>query len=173
MTIQAQILELLQRLRASSGMAVILITHDLGVVAGIADRVNVMYAGYIVETAPVDEVFRDPRHPYTLGLLASIPRLDELARPRLTPIEGVPPDLIDLPPAARSSRAARTRSSGPSTRTRRSMPVGPAPLGGLLGGRARARRSTIPEPSARTRAIRAPQASPEAQRPTGAAGQPA
>ena len=59
-------------------MALILITHDLGVVAGIVDRVNVMYAGRIVETAPVDEIFRDPRHPYTLGLLASIPRLDQL-----------------------------------------------------------------------------------------------
>ena len=96
-TIQAQILELLQRLRVDLGMALILITHDLGVVAGIVDRVNVMYAGYIVETAPVEEVFRDPRHPYTLGLMASIPRLDQLRGSRLTPITGVPPDLIDMP----------------------------------------------------------------------------
>ena len=78
-------------------MSLILITHDLGVVAGIVDRVNVMYAGYIVESAPVEEVFRDPRHPYSLGLMASIPRLDQLRGSRLTPITGVPPDLIDMP----------------------------------------------------------------------------
>jgi oligopeptide transport system ATP-binding protein len=96
-TIQAQILELLQRLRAELGMALILITHDLGVVAGIVDRVNVMYAGYIVETAPVRATFADPRHPYTLGLMASIPRVDQLRGDRLRPIQGVPPDLIDTP----------------------------------------------------------------------------
>jgi oligopeptide transport system ATP-binding protein len=96
-TIQAQILELLQRLRVELGMALILITHDLGVVAGIVDRINVMYAGYIVETAPVGEVFKDPRHPYSLGLMASIPRLDQVRGSRLTPITGVPPDLIDMP----------------------------------------------------------------------------
>jgi oligopeptide transport system ATP-binding protein len=94
-TIQAQILELLQRLRAELGMALILITHDLGVVAGIVDRVNVMYAGYIVETAPVADTFRDPRHPYSLGLMASIPRLDQARGDRLRPIQGAPPDLID------------------------------------------------------------------------------
>jgi oligopeptide transport system ATP-binding protein len=97
-TIQAQILELLQRLRAELGMALMLITHDLGVVAGIVDRVNVMYAGYIVETAPVSDTFADPRHPYTLGLMASIPRLDQLRGSKLLPITGVPPDLLDLPP---------------------------------------------------------------------------
>jgi oligopeptide transport system ATP-binding protein len=96
-TIQAQILELLQRLRSELGMALILITHDLGVVAGIVDRVNVMYAGYIVETAPVDTVFDEPRHPYTLGLMGSIPRLDAARGSRLRPIQGVPPDLIDAP----------------------------------------------------------------------------
>jgi oligopeptide transport system ATP-binding protein len=97
-TIQAQILELLQRLRADLGMALMLITHDLGVVAGIVDRVNVMYSGYIVETAPVRATFADPRHPYTLGLMASIPRVDQLRGDRLQPIQGVPPDLIDAPP---------------------------------------------------------------------------
>jgi len=97
-TIQAQILELLQRLRTDLGMALILITHDLGVVAGIVDRVNVMYAGHIVETAPVGPVFADPRHPYTLGLMASIPRVDQLRGDRLRPIQGVPPDLIDMTP---------------------------------------------------------------------------
>ena len=78
-------------------MAVILITHDLGVVAGIADRINVMYAGYIVESAPAEELFANPRHPYTLGLLRSIPRLDEPRKEKLIPIEGLPPDLIDAP----------------------------------------------------------------------------
>ncbi len=97
-TIQAQILELLQRLRADLGMALILITHDLGVVAGIVDRVNVMYAGYIVETSSVAATFADPRHPYTLGLMNSIPRVDQLRGDRLNPIQGVPPDLIDTPP---------------------------------------------------------------------------
>ena len=96
-TIQAQILELLQRLRRELGMALILITHDLGVVAGIVDRVNVMYAGYIVESAPVEAAFGDPRHPYTLGLMGSIPRLDEVRGSRLNPIQGIPPDLIDTP----------------------------------------------------------------------------
>jgi oligopeptide transport system ATP-binding protein len=97
-TIQAQILDLIKRLRSELGMAVILITHDLGVVAGLADKINVMYAGYIVESAPADELFKNPRHPYTLGLLRSIPRIDEPRREKLVPIEGLPPDLIDTPP---------------------------------------------------------------------------
>jgi oligopeptide transport system ATP-binding protein len=97
-TVQAQILELLQRLRIELGMALMLITHDLGVVAGIVDRLHVMYAGYIVETAPVDLAFQDPRHPYTLGLMASIPRLDAGRGTRLRAIQGVPPGLVD--PAA-------------------------------------------------------------------------
>jgi oligopeptide transport system ATP-binding protein len=97
-TIQAQILDLIKRLRRELGMAVILITHDLGVVAGLADKINVMYAGYIVESAPADELFKNPRHPYTLGLLRSIPRIDEPRRDKLIPIEGLPPDLIDAPP---------------------------------------------------------------------------
>ncbi|HEV8635067.1 MAG TPA: ABC transporter ATP-binding protein [Chloroflexota bacterium] len=93
-TIQAQILDLIRRLRRELGMALILITHDLGVVAGICDRVNVMYAGRIVETASVDAAFGDPRHPYTLGLLNSVPRLDRPLSAHLVPIEGLPPDLI-------------------------------------------------------------------------------
>jgi oligopeptide transport system ATP-binding protein len=97
-TIQAQILDLIKRLRTELGMAVVLITHDLGVVAGIADRINVMYAGYIVESGPADELFHNPRHPYTLGLLRSIPRIDEPRKEKLVPIEGLPPDLIDAPP---------------------------------------------------------------------------
>jgi oligopeptide transport system ATP-binding protein len=96
-TIQAQILELIKRLREELGMAIIMITHDLGVVAGIADRINVMYAGHIVETGTVDELFHNPRHPYTLGLLNSIPRLDEPRKEKLVPIEGLPPDLVNPP----------------------------------------------------------------------------
>jgi oligopeptide transport system ATP-binding protein len=75
-----------------------LITHALGVVAGMADRIQVMYAGHIVESATNDELFANPRHPYTMGLLRSIPRLDESRRERLQPIQGSPPDLQDLPP---------------------------------------------------------------------------
>ncbi len=97
-TIQAQIVDLVKRLRDEMGMAIIWITHDLGVVAGLADRMMVMYAGFAVEEAPVKEVYADPRHPYTLGLLGSLPRLDEVRREKLRSIEGLPPDLIDLPP---------------------------------------------------------------------------
>jgi len=97
-TIQAQIVDLVKRLRDDIGMAIIWITHDLGVIAGLADRMMVMYAGHAVEEAPVKEVYGDPRHPYTLGLLGSLPRLDEVREDRLTSIEGLPPDLIALPP---------------------------------------------------------------------------
>jgi oligopeptide transport system ATP-binding protein len=96
-TIQAQIVDLVKKLKEDIGMAIIWITHDLGVVAGIAERVIVMYAGFIVEEAEVRDLYADPRHPYTLGLLGSLPRLDEERHVRLTSIEGLPPDLIDLP----------------------------------------------------------------------------
>jgi oligopeptide transport system ATP-binding protein len=96
-TIQAQIVDLVKRLRDEIGMAIIWITHDLGVVAGLADRMVVMYAGFIVEEAPVKELYRDPRHPYTIGLLSSLPRLDEDRPHQLSSIEGLPPDLINLP----------------------------------------------------------------------------
>jgi oligopeptide/dipeptide ABC transporter ATP-binding protein len=97
-TIQAQILELLNQLKAELGMAVMLITHDLGVVADTAARVAVMYAGRVVEEAPVLELFSDPRHPYTVGLLNSIPRIEKSERrPRLQAIPGMVPDLLDLP----------------------------------------------------------------------------
>lgn len=97
-TIQAQIIDLVKKLKRDLGMSVIWITHDLGIVAGLVDRMVVMYAGYIVESASVKEVYGDPRHPYTIGLLRSIPRLDEGHKAKLTPIEGLPPDLIDAPP---------------------------------------------------------------------------
>jgi oligopeptide transport system ATP-binding protein len=97
-TIQAQIVELVKRLRDEIGMAVIWITHDLGIIAGLAEKVIVMYAGFLVETAPVKDLYGDPRHPYTIGLLGSLPRLDEHHGRRLVSIEGLPPDLIDMPP---------------------------------------------------------------------------
>jgi oligopeptide transport system ATP-binding protein len=92
-TIQAQILEVLGALVTEEQMALILITHDLGVVAGICQRTNVMYAGRFVETGPTEEIFARPRHPYTLGLLKSVPRLDVARRERLDPIGGAPPNL--------------------------------------------------------------------------------
>ncbi|MEO8956079.1 MAG: ABC transporter ATP-binding protein [Ktedonobacteraceae bacterium] len=97
-TVQAQILELISGVCDEFGTAVIIITHDLGVVAGLTDRVVVMYAGKVVETAPTNELFAHPRHPYTLGLLASVPRLDEKRTDLLRTIEGSPPDLLKPPP---------------------------------------------------------------------------
>lgn len=96
-TVQAQILELLARLGRELNMATVMITHDLGVIAGLSDRVVVMYGGRIVEQATVSEVFHDPQHPYTKGLLSSMPRLDEDSTATLYTIPGQPPDLQDLP----------------------------------------------------------------------------
>jgi oligopeptide transport system ATP-binding protein len=96
-TIQAQITALVKRLRGETNMAVIWITHDLAIVAGLADSIIVMYAGHIMETAPVDELYENPRHPYTLGLLQAIPRLDAGGSRRLSPIPGLPPDLANPP----------------------------------------------------------------------------
>jgi oligopeptide transport system ATP-binding protein len=96
-TIQAQILDLMRTLQSERDTGVILITHSMGVVAGMADRVQVMYAGHIVETSTTEEVFANPRHPYTVGLMKSIPRLDATSKSKLEPIRGLPPDLIDLP----------------------------------------------------------------------------
>jgi oligopeptide transport system ATP-binding protein len=93
-TVQAQIVELFTRLRDAIGMAVIWITHDLGVVAGLADRVLVMYGGRVAEIAPVDDLYEQPRHPYTLGLLGALPRLDARESRRLVSIKGAPPDLL-------------------------------------------------------------------------------
>jgi oligopeptide/dipeptide ABC transporter ATP-binding protein len=97
-TIQAQILELMRDLSRRLGVAMLIITHNLGVVARYADRVNVMYAGRIIEQATAADLYANPRHPYTLGLLRSVPRLDEPRRARLDPIDGQPPDLTRLPP---------------------------------------------------------------------------
>ena len=113
-TLQAQILDLMRELKAASGAAIILITHDLGVVAEVCDEVAVMYAGEIVERAPVDELFAKPQHPYTVGLLGSIPRLDRRAA-HLATIEGMVPNMTRaaarLPfRAALSVRRARSAS---------------------------------------------------------------
>jgi oligopeptide/dipeptide ABC transporter ATP-binding protein len=97
-TIQAQILELMKSLTKEFGVALIVITHNLGVVARYADRVNIMYAGKIIERGSAREIYLNPRHPYTVGLLRSVPRLDQPRRAKLEPIEGQPPDLVNLPP---------------------------------------------------------------------------
>src|SRR5262249_39521832 len=116
-TIQAQIIELIDKLKDDFDSAVVLITHDLGVVAEIADHIAVMYAGRIVEFGAKRELFYDPQHPYASGLLGSIPRLDPPEAARLHSIEGMPPSLISPPRrytarrrAASSARAVRTRS---------------------------------------------------------------
>jgi oligopeptide transport system ATP-binding protein len=100
-TIQAQILELIQRLSDEFHTAVLMITHDLGIAAGMCDRVNVMYAGRIVETGTVDELFEEPKMPYSWGLLDSLPRIDDVRGDRLRTIEGLPPLLIAPPDACR------------------------------------------------------------------------
>ena len=96
-TIQAQVLEILKQLSTEHGVALIIITHNLGVVARYTDRVNIMYAGKIIERGSAADIYRDPKHPYTLGLLHSVPRLDQPRREKLDPIEGQPPDLVNLP----------------------------------------------------------------------------
>ena len=123
-TIQAQVLELMKGLSKEFGTAVMLITHDLGVVAGTCEHVNVMYAGHVVESAPVSQIFESPAHPYTVGLLNSIPRLNEARGAKLTPIAGQPPDLskeiIGCPYATRCPKVqSRCRQERPEL-----MPVG-------------------------------------------------
>ena len=118
-TVQAQIIDLVKDLRDRFGMAVIWITHDLGVIAGLAERVIVMYAGYIVERGNVDDIYDDPRHPYTLALLKSLPRIDRKGNGRLPVIPGMPPDLLGLPsgcPFARRCAFAveRCRAENPA-----------------------------------------------------------
>ena len=109
-TVQAQILDLLKELTRETGSSLLLITHDLGIVARYADRVAVMYGGRVVETAPARELYKDPRHPYTLGLMASVPRLDGAAGRPLVPIDGQPPDLARLPPGCAFSPRCRSVS---------------------------------------------------------------
>jgi len=96
-TVQAQLLEIIANLRSEYGTAVIIITHNLGVVARYVDRVNVMYAGNLVETGPTDVIYAEPKHPYTLGLIASVPRLDSPRKETLRVIKGLPPNMAQLP----------------------------------------------------------------------------
>jgi len=96
-TIQAQLVELVKDIQAKLGMALIWITHDLGVVAGLAERLIVMYAGYVVEDAFIEELYGNPLHPYTLALLKSLPRVDETSDESLNTIEGLPPSLLECP----------------------------------------------------------------------------
>jgi oligopeptide/dipeptide ABC transporter ATP-binding protein len=117
-TIQAQILDLVKGLSKEFGTAVMLITHDLGVVAGTCQNVNVMYAGHIVESAPVKQIFETPAHPYTTGLLRSIPRLNEARGTQLMPIDGQPPDLLNPPVGCPYS----PRCPNVQTRCRRERP---------------------------------------------------
>ena len=128
-TIQAQILELIQNVQRELGIAVIIITHNLGIVARYVDRINVMYAGRIVERGTLHEIFDDPRHPYTQGLLASVPRLDKPRGSRLVPIEGMPPDLSQLPPGC----AFRERCPSAIDRCAEDAP-GMLPIRGADGG---------------------------------------
>jgi peptide/nickel transport system ATP-binding protein/oligopeptide transport system ATP-binding protein len=128
-TIQAQILELVKELRRKLGMAIIWITHDLGVIAGIADRVMVMYAGQVVEQAPVKELFGNPQHPYTRALLKTIPAISGPREDRLQVIEGQPPIMVAAPTAcafrARCTHAFdRCHAENPRRRAVDGMPVG-------------------------------------------------
>jgi len=136
-TIQAQILDLIDDLQADLGMSVLMITHDLGVVAETCDRVAVMYAGEIVEEGPVEEIFGNPSHPYTYTLLESLPSEE---KERLTPIEGNVPDLIDMPSGVTSRRGARGRPR--SVRAARSRTSSTAPRMSTIGRSASWSRST-------------------------------
>ncbi|MFC1958357.1 ABC transporter ATP-binding protein [Chloroflexota bacterium] len=106
-TVQAQLLELIDNLRTQFGTAVIIITHNLGIVARYVDRVNVMYAGRLVESAPTDVIYAEPRHPYTIGLIGSVPRLDLPRKRKLFVIEGLPPHLARLPKGCNFSPRCR------------------------------------------------------------------
>ena len=108
-TIQAQLLELMKQLTRDAGSSMILITHNLGIVARYADRVNVMYAGRIVEKATVRDLYAEPKHPYTVGLMASVPRLDQDVKQKLRPIDGQPPDLLNPPPGCAFHPRCRNR----------------------------------------------------------------
>jgi oligopeptide/dipeptide ABC transporter ATP-binding protein len=137
-TIQAQILDLIRERKDALGAAVILITHDLGVVAKMADRVAVMYAGRIVEEGSVDDIFHAPKHPYTIGLARSIPRLDDARGADLVPIPGMPPSLARLPAGC----PFHPRCAHAVALCREEMP-GPRVVGGDGGGRARHARERV------------------------------
>ena len=123
-TIQAQILELMKSLTTEFGVALIVITHNLGVVARYADRMNIMYAGKIIERGSAMEVYANPRHPYTVGLLHSVPRLDQPRREKLDPIEGQPPDLINVPQGCSFRARCRWAIDKCATEAPPLMPIG-------------------------------------------------
>ena len=132
-TVQAQILELLTQLREETGMALVLITHDLGLVARHADDVAVFYAGRIVERTAVDPLFAEPRHPYTTSLFRSIPRLDDAPGTKLTPIAGLPPNLTALPPGCAFAARCDMRADDCTTRRPELVPApGPDHLSACL-----------------------------------------
>jgi peptide/nickel transport system ATP-binding protein len=127
-TTQAQVLEVLGKVRAQTGSAMMLITHDLGVVAGVVDRMLVMYAGRVVESGTVEQVFNQPSHPYTIGLLASLPRLEGERSRRLTRIPGQPPSLIDVPAGcAFHPRCAFARTPEPCATEAPAVRAAPGP----------------------------------------------
>lgn len=125
-TIQAQILELMKSLTTEFGVALIVITHNLGVVARYADRMNIMYAGKIIERGAASEIYANPRHPYTVGLLHSVPRLDQPRREKLDPIEGQPPDLSRLPEGCSFRDRCRYAIDKCATDAPPLMPIGDA-----------------------------------------------
>lgn len=130
-TIQAQIVDLVKRLQEELGMAIIWITHDLGIVAGMVDKVSVMYAGFIVEQGPVRDVYKKTSHPYTLGLLESIPKLDSKEKTRLYTIKGLPPIYSKNPIDARFLRVAHLLLTNACRKTPTET-SGPQPFGSLL-----------------------------------------
>ena len=138
-TIQAQILDLLRVLVAERDTALILITHDLGVVAGMCERVDVMYGGTFVETGSAEQVFGAPRHPYTLGLLQSVPRLDTPRGRQLQPIAGAPRDMLQAPHACPFAAALPLRDRSPARRGAAARRDRARPLRGVLQPGARGR----------------------------------
>ena len=176
-TTQAQILRLIERLRQEFGMAVIMITHDLGVIAEVADRVMVMYAGRVVESGTLDQIFYDPQHPYTWGLLGSLTRIDRPRTARLAQIAGQPPSLIALPtgclvPAPLPARlqplhrGAAARGADPRARPHRPLLAARRSRSDPAGGRAPARSGSRSRRHERTRR---PPSCPSAEAPATAA----
>ena len=131
-TIQAQILDLLRALVAERDTALIMITHDLGVVAGICERVKVMYAGTFVESGTADQIFAQPRHPYTLGLLESVPRLDTGGAAALNPIAGQPRNMLEAPASCPFAPRCRFRTSAATAELPLLEELEPGPRGRVL-----------------------------------------
>jgi oligopeptide/dipeptide ABC transporter ATP-binding protein len=127
-TIQAQVLDLMKKLSKENGVSLLIITHNLGVVARYADRVNIMYAGKIIERGTAEDIYRKPGHPYTLGLLTSVPRLDLPRADKLDPVEGQPPDLLQLPAGCAFRERCRFATERCAVEAPPLRPVGPGHL---------------------------------------------